>query len=94
MAVRMLGKEERSRVRVVQVDNLRGLLGNRRMDSPECTDKGVVLSDERIDGVLRFGRKDRMKNKIRLRRESVGKWSVSCSVGRPRKRWIDTVRTV
>ena len=77
------------------MDNLRGLLGNRRMDSPECTDKGVVLSDERIDGVLRFGRKDRMKNdKIRLRRESVGKWYGSCSVGRPRKRGIDTVRTV
>ena len=32
----MLWKEkERSRIRAVQMDNLRGLLGIRRMDSPE-----------------------------------------------------------
>ena len=40
----MLWKEnERSRI-MVQMDNLRLLLGSRRMDSHECTDKGVVQS--------------------------------------------------
>ena len=39
-------EKERSWIRAVQMDNLRGLLGIRRMDSPECTDKGVVRSDE------------------------------------------------
>ena len=54
----MIRKEKkRSRIRVVQIDNLRGLLGIRRMDNArnddnECMDKGVVRSDER------GGRKD------------------------------------
>ena len=39
--------KKRSRIRAVQMDNLRGLLGIRRMDSPKCTDKEVVQSDER-----------------------------------------------
>ena len=39
----MLWKEERSRIRAVEMDNLRGLLGIR---SPECADKGVVWRDE------------------------------------------------
>ena len=42
----MLWKEkERSRIRAVQMGNLRGLLGIRKMDSSECADKGVVWSD-------------------------------------------------
>ena len=46
----MLWKEkERSRIRAVQMDKLRGLLGNMRSDSPEYTDKGVVWNDERVD---------------------------------------------
>ena len=63
----MLWKEERSRVRAVQMDNLRGLLGIRRMDRVlnACirelweVKKGL---DERIDeGVLRwFGHVERM----------------------------------
>ena len=32
-------EEERSRTRAVQMDNLRDLLGIRRMDSPKCMDK-------------------------------------------------------
>ena len=39
-------EKEISRVRAVQMDNLRGLLGIRRMDSPKCTDKGVMQSEE------------------------------------------------
>ena len=42
----MLREKERSRIWAVEMDNLRGLLGIRRMDSPECTDKAVVRGDE------------------------------------------------
>ena len=41
----MICKEERSRIRAVQMDNLKDLLGVRRMDSPECMDNGVVGID-------------------------------------------------
>ena len=36
----VLRERERSRIRVVQMDNLRGLLGMRRLD------KGILRSDE------------------------------------------------
>ena len=39
-------EKEKSRIRDVQMGNLRGFLGIRRMNSPECTNKGVVRSDE------------------------------------------------
>ena len=43
----ILWKEECSRIRAVQMNNLGGLLGIRRMDrDPICTDKGVVWSEE------------------------------------------------
>ena len=43
----LINKEkERSRIRDVQMNNVRGLLGIRRMDSPKCMDKGVMRSDE------------------------------------------------
>ena len=36
-----------SRIRAVQMDNLRGLLSIRRIDkSPNCTNNGIVRSDE------------------------------------------------
>ena len=96
----MLWKEmERSRIMAVQMDNLRGLLGIRSMDRvPNArmrelcrVMKGV---DERIDesALHWFGHVERMeKDRIAKRfyvRESVG----SLSVGRLRKRWIDTMR--
>ena len=91
-------EKERSRTRAVQIDNLRGLLGIRRMDRVpnararelcEVT-KGV---DERIDkGVLRwFGPVERMEKERIAKRVYVGECAGSSSVGRPRKRWIDTV---
>ena len=40
-------EKERSRVRVEQMGNLRGLMGIRRMDSLECMDKRVMQSEER-----------------------------------------------
>ena len=76
--------KERSRVRSVQMDNLRGLLGIRRRDRVLNTwirelcgiRKGL---NERIDeGVLRWY--------SHVERDG------SRSVGRPRKRWIDTVK--
>ena len=53
--------------------------------------KGV---DEKIDeGVLRwFGHVERMENDRIAKRVYVGECAGSRSVGRPRKRWIDTVK--
>ena len=39
-------ENETSRIRSVQIDNLRCLLGIRRMNSPESTDKGVMQKEE------------------------------------------------
>ena len=87
----MLWKEnERSRIRVVKIDNLRGLLGIRRMDRVpnarirevhEVT-KGV---DERIaQGVLWWlGHVERMENYRIVNRVYVGECAGSCSVDRP-----------
>ena len=84
---------ERSRIRAVQMDNLRGFLGIRRMDIvPNAlirelcgVTKGV---NERIDeGVLRwFGHVKRINKRV-----YVGECASSRSLGRPRKRWIYTV---
>ena len=55
---RMLWEEERSRIRTVQMENLKGLLGIRRMDrilNARIRElRGVKGVDERLDeGVLR-----------------------------------------
>ena len=78
------------------MDNLRGLLSIRRMNRVAnarikelCgVKKGL---DERIDeSVLRgFGH---MESDRVVKRVYVGECSGSRSVGRPRKRWIDTVK--
>ena len=39
-------EKERSRIKAVQMDKLRDLLGIRRMDSLECMDKAVVQCNE------------------------------------------------
>ena len=96
----MLWREkERSRVRVVRMDNLIGLLGIKRMDRvlnawirKLCgLRKGL---DERIDeGVLWwFGHVERIERDRMAKRVYVGECAGSCSVGRPQKRWIDTVK--
>ena len=78
------------------MDNLRGILGIRRMDRvPNARIRefcGVrKCLDERIDeSVLRwFGHMETMEDRI-ARRVYVGKCGGSRSVGRPWKRWIDT----
>ena len=90
---------ERSRVRVVQMDTLRGLLGIRRLDKVPnarirelCEVKKCL--DERIDeGVLRwFGHVEKMERDRIAKRVFVGVCAGSRSVGRPRKRWVDTVK--
>ena len=61
-------ENERSRIRSVQMDDFRGLLGIRRMDKvPNARIRqlcGVIKGvDEKIDGVLRrFGHVERMEN--------------------------------
>ena len=92
-------EKESSRIRVAQMDNLRGLLVIRRMDKVPNTwtrqlcgvTKGV---NEKIDeGVLRrFGHVERMENDRVAKWVCVGECAGSRSVGRPRKRWIDTMK--
>ena len=81
------------------MDNLRGLLGIRRMDRvPNAWIKelyGVRKGlGERIDeGVLPwFGHVVRMERDRITKRVNVGECSGTRSVGRPRKRWIDSVK--
>ena len=96
----MLWKErERSRIRAVQMDNPRGLIGIRSMDRvPNARTRelcGVRKGlDERIDeGVLRwFAHVERMERGMIAKRVYVGEFADSRSVGRPRKRWLDTVK--
>ena len=94
-----MGEKERSRIRAVQIDNLRSLLGIMRMNEVpnarirqlrEVT-KGV---DEKIDeGVLQcFGHVERMENDRIAKMVFVGESTSSRPVGRLRKRWIDTVK--
>ena len=85
-------KEEISRIKAVQMDNLRGLLGIRMMDRvPNARVKKGL--DERIDeGVLRwFDHVEKMERDRIAKRIYVGVCAGSRSVGRPRKIWIDTV---
>ena len=89
--------EERSRIRVVQMDNFRGLLGIWRVDRGADARirelYGVMKGmDERIDeGILRWFRyMERMERDRNVKRVYVGAYAGSRSVGRPRKRWIDT----
>ena len=70
----MIWKKERSRIRTIKMDNLRGLLGIRRMDKvPNAQIKelcGVMKGvDDRIDeGVLqKFGHVERMEDRIAKR---------------------------
>ena len=99
-SVKMLWREkEKSRVRGVQMENLRGILGIRRMDKvPNARIRelcGVRKGlDERIDeGVLQwFGHVKRMERDKIAKRFYAGECAGSRSVDRPRKRWIDTVK--
>ena len=92
----VLWKKERSRVRTVQMDNLRGLLGLRRMDRvPNAWIRelcGVRKGqDKRIyEDVLHwFGNVERDRITKRI---YVGVCASSCLVGGRQKRWIDSMK--
>ena len=93
----MLWKEkERSRVRAVQMDNLRVLLGIRRMYRvlnsqirELCGVKKWV--DERIDESVLWWFSHVENDRI-AKRMYVGEFASSCSLGRLRKRWIDAMK--
>ena len=91
-------ENERSRIRALQMDSLRGLSGIRRMDrvsNAQIRELWVVTKgvDERIDeSVPRwFGHLERAGNDENVKRIYVGEYLGSHLVGRPRKRWIDLV---
>ena len=92
-------EKKRSRVRAVQMDNLRGLLSIRRMDRvPNARIKelcGVTKGvDERIDEVVPrwFVHVEKMERVRIAKRVYVGECAGSRSVDRPRKGMIDTVK--
>ena len=88
-------KEERPRIRVIQMDNLRGLLGIRRMDKGIRELLRVIKgADERInEGILWwFGLVERMENDRIAKRAYVGECAGNHLLGRLWKRWINTVK--
>ena len=96
----MLWKEkERSRIKAVQMDNLRGLLGIGKIDRiPNSWIKELYgvkkgLNEEIDEDVLRkFGPIERTERDRVANRVYVGECGGSRSVSRPRKRWTDTVK--
>ena len=91
----MLWREkERSRVRAVQMEILRGLLGIREVDRPNARIRELCgvkkgLAEEMLPW---FGHVERMERDKIAKRVYVGECVGRRSVGRPRKRWIDTVK--
>ena len=96
----MIWKEkERSSIRAVQMEILRGLLGLRRIDKVQnaqireyCRVSKRVR--ERInEGVLQwFGHVDGIENNRIAKRVYAGDYVGSYIVGMPHKRWFDTVK--
>ena len=90
-------EEESSRIRAVQIDNIKVLLGIKKMDKVPNPWIRDLCSDKRIDeGILRcYGHVERIESDRSAKRMYVGEcaWCAgSCSVGQPRKKWIDTVK--
>ena len=92
---RLWKEKERFRIKAIQMDNLRGLLGIRSMDRILNAWKGELCRvknglDERIDecmlGWFRYLERDRIAKRV-----YVGGFTVSRSLGGPQKRWIDTM---
>ena len=95
---RIWKENERSRIRAVQINRFRGLLGIRRKNKVpngrirKLCGGGMNGKDGRIDkGVFRwFGHVGRMENDRIVIRVYMGTCAYSCFSGRPRKRWNDT----
>ena len=85
-------KKERPWIRAVQMDNLRGLLGISRMYKfPNARIRELCGVTKGLMKVFSDASAKRMENDRIANRVYVGKCGGSRSVGRPRKRWIDTV---
>src|SRR5678815_5559529 len=91
-------KRYRSKVQCVQMDNLRGVLGGRRIDKMRSerirelcgVKKGV---NERInESTLRwFGHVERMNDSRLVKRMYSGECVGNRPAGRPKKKWIESV---
>ena len=80
----MLWKEERSRVRAVQMDRMDRVLNAWIRELCRAM-KG--LGEKLDEGNLQRIERDRIAKRI-----YIGECAGSCSVGRKHKRWIDTVK--
>ena len=89
----MLWKEEkRSRIKTVQMDNFRGLLGTRRMDRvPNAWIRQLCVVKKGLDEKINEGMLQWFSHVV-AKRVYVGECVGSRTVGRPQKRWIDTVK--
>ena len=94
-------EKEKSRVRAVQMDSPKRLLGITRMDrfpnariSELCgVKKG--LNEMIVECVLWwFGHVERMERDGIAKRVYVGECAGSCLVDRPRKRWIECLKKI
>ena len=77
------------------MDNLRGLMGIRRMDRiPNARIRELCGVRKGLDeSVLRwFGHVERMERDRIAKSVYVGECAFTRSLGRPRKRWIDTMK--
>ena len=77
------------------MDNLRGLLSIRRMDRvPNARIRELCGVRKGLDeGMLRwFAHLERMESRMIAKRVYVGEYAGSRSAGRPRKRWLETVK--
>ena len=79
------------------MDNLRRLIGIRRMGRvPNARIKELYRVkkglDERIEEGWWFAHVERMERGMIAKRVYVGEFAGSRSVGRPWKRWLDTVK--
>ena len=86
-------EKERSRIRAIQMENLRGLLGTKRMDKVQNPLVKELGGDERIDEAVFqwFRNVDRMESNKTANMMYVKECAGSRSEGWPQKRWIDTV---
>ena len=92
-------EKEKSRIRAVRMNNLRWLLGIRKMNRvPNAQIRELCGVTKEVDegineSILRlFGHVERIENYRIAKRVHVGECACSLSMGSPSKRWIDTVK--
>ena len=88
-------EKERSRIWAIQMDILRDFLDIRRMDRvPIARIRELCGVTKEVHGRTNEGVliMEGMENERIPKKVYIGECAGSCSVGRPRKRWIDTVK--